>query len=116
MTRLVKGFRDLESYNVVFTALEKVETDEVKRRFVCPDVGGGKFQERLPAFFDEVFYMTITPDDQGVYRRVLLTNPASGYPAKDRSGRLALVENPNLAEIRAKILGGNSNGVNQSAA
>ena len=66
---------------------------------------GKKLKERLPAMFDEVFYMTMIIDAQGVATRTLCTSPISGYPAKDRSGRLAIMENPNLAEIEAKILG-----------
>lgn len=108
MFRLVKGFRDLRGYNVVFTALEATEVDEVKRRFIGPDVSGKKLKERLPAMFDEVFYMTLATDLEGNQRRALCTSPSTGYPAKDRSGRLAPLESPNLAEIKAKILGGQS--------
>jgi hypothetical protein len=49
--------------------------------------------------------MTAVTDEQGSPRRVFFTTATSGYPAKDRSGKLAAVENPDLAEIKAKILG-----------
>ena len=104
MTRLIKGFRDLTSYNVVFTALVSVDLDEVKRRFFSPDMPGQKLKERLPAWFDEVFHMDVVPDGDGGRKRVFYTGPHDNYPAKDRSGRLDYVEGPNLADIEAKIL------------
>jgi hypothetical protein len=108
MIRLVKGFRDLTSYNVVFTALETLDLDDMKRRIIAPDMPGKKLKERLPSMFDEVFYMSEIADEHGAPRRVLHTTAVSGYPAKDRSGKLAAIEEPNLAEIKAKILGAQS--------
>ncbi len=105
MTGLIKAFRDLTSYNVVFTCLESVEYDEVKRRHIGPDISGRQLKERLTSYFDEVFYMTSMPGANGDERRVLYTQPRPGQPGKDRSGRLDEIENPDLAHIKAKILG-----------
>ena len=108
MKRIIKSIRDLTSYNVVFTALETLELDDVKRRIIAPDMPGKKLKVRLPSMFDEVFYMAEAMDVNGVAKRVFHTSAMSGYPAKDRSGKLAAIEEPNLAEIKAKILGAQS--------
>ena len=105
MTALIKSFRDLTAYNVVFTSLETVEFDEVKRRFIAPDINGRQLKERLTSYFDEVFYMTTLPNEAGEEQRVFFTQPRPGLPGKDRSGRLDPVEHPNLAAVKAKILG-----------
>jgi hypothetical protein len=104
MTSMIKSFRDLAAYNVVFTCLETVDFDEVKRRFVGPDIQGRILKERLTSYFDEVFYMTSLPNEAGEEQRVFFTQPRPGLPGKDRSGKLAPVEHPNLAHIKAKIL------------
>lgn len=105
MTALIKSFRDLTNYNVVFTCLESVEFDEVKRRYIGPDIQGRQLKERLTSYFDEVFYMTAIPDGNGDDLRVFYTQPRQGQPGKDRSGKLSEIEQPDLAAIKAKILG-----------
>ena len=104
LTRLIKAFRDLAPYNVVFTSLETIEQDDVKRRFIAPDMPGKQLKERLTSFFDEVFYMTSIPNSEGKEQRVFFTGPYENQPGKDRSGKLALVEKPHLGHIKNKIL------------
>jgi hypothetical protein len=105
MTRLIKGFRSLEDYNVVFTALEAVEFDIEKKRYIAPDMPGVKLKSRLPGYFDEVFYMTTIVNEKGELQRVFYTAPYNGYPGKDRSGKLEFIEHPNLSYIKGKIFG-----------
>lgn len=104
MIRTIKSFRDLTDYNVVFTCLETVEKDDVNRRYAAPDVVGRGLKEKLPSFFDLVLYMKVVQDESGEDHRVLYAQPINEYPAKDRSGKLNVVEKPNLLEIRAKVL------------
>jgi len=104
MIRTVKDFRDLRPYNVVFTCLETIDKDDSNRRFASPDVVGKGLKEKLPSFFDEVFYMRLMQDAQGGEHRVLYTQPVNEYPAKDRSGKLATIEKPNLLSIKKRIL------------
>jgi hypothetical protein len=108
MTGLIKGFRDLRDYNVVFTSLEQVEKDDLNRRYVAPQVSGASLKDRLVSFFDEVFYYTFVKGADGADVRALLTQPYDRYPAKDRSGKLTLAETPDLGAIKKKIFeGGN---------
>jgi hypothetical protein len=104
MIKTIKSFRDLTDYNVVFTCLETIDKDESNRRFTAPDVVGRGLKEKLPSFFDEVFYMRLMQDEQGGEHRVLYTQPVNEYPAKDRSGKLDTIEAPNLLNIKNKIL------------
>jgi hypothetical protein len=106
MQLTVKGFRDLNDYSVVFTCLETIEKDQNNRRYPAPDVIGKVLKEKLPSFFDEVFYMALMVDDEGAEQRVLYTQPVNEFPAKDRSGKLNTIERPNLLYIKRKILNG----------
>lgn len=96
---LVKSFRDIPHYNVVFTALSSLDKDEAGNRYHGIDVVG-KTGELLPAFFDEVFYMNIVEDE-----RVLHCQKEERTVSKDRSGKLDKLEQPNLALIAKKIRG-----------
>jgi len=104
LTTLIKGFRDLHQYSVVFSCLPSVEKDEANRRFVGPAVSGASLKERLTSYFDEVFFMTSQKTDEGQEYRCFITQPYLRYPAKDRSGKLALIEKPDLANIKRKIM------------
>lgn len=107
MTTLIKGFRDATAFNVVFTALPLVDKDEHNRRFIGPNVTGNNLRQLLTSFFDEVFYYTNIPGDDGTEYRTFITGPYERYPGKDRSGRLNLFEPPDLLHIHRKILGDN---------
>ena len=97
---LVKTFRDLPGYHVVFTALEIEDKDENNRRYIRPDMQG-KTGKQLAAFFDEVFHYEIDADG----KRMLLTQPRENVVAKDRSGALCIHELPDLWKIVEKIRG-----------
>jgi phage nucleotide-binding protein len=99
---LVKNFRDLSFYNVVFTALEAESKDNDGIRFLHPQMQGKIGREQLAGFFDEVFYFHI--DKEG--KRKLLTEATERVQAKDRSGKLDRFEGPDLQKIANKINGG----------
>jgi len=101
MKSLVKTFRDLPYYNVVFTALSQTDKDENGQRFTGVNIVG-KLANDLPAYFDEVFYLHA---DRETGKRVLVTEKTDKLAAKDRSGKLVKLEEPNLAAIAAKIKG-----------
>jgi hypothetical protein len=106
MTILIKGFRDLQHYSVVFTCISVVEKDEINRRFYAPAVAGTQLQGRLTSFFDECLYMVTQKTEDGTEYRAFVTQPWERYPGKDRSGKLELIEKPDLAYVKSKILNG----------
>jgi phage nucleotide-binding protein len=105
MRAILKSFRDIPHYNVVMTCLESVEKDELGRRYIGFDIAG-KISNQLPAFFDEVFYYYIAKNEDGTDKRILLTQPTDSVIAKDRSGKLLQMEEPNLQNIINKITKG----------
>lgn len=105
MNRLVKGFRDLRDYHVIFTCLETVEKDDTGKRYMAASVKGRDLKEKLPSYFDEVFYLQVIPDASQNMVRQFLTHSLHELPAKDRSGKLDLVEPANILHIKYKILG-----------
>jgi len=106
MTSLVKAYRDLPMFNVVFTALHSEEKDDVNRRYIGPLLTGKALKEMIASWFDLVLYMVSLPDKEGKEQRCFITSPYTCWPGKDRSGKLAVVEAPHLGQIKAKILGG----------
>ena len=102
MTAIIKAYRDMTQYNVVFTCLETVDKDQNNVRYKAPMISGSGLKERLTSYFDEVLYMDRLTMDDGTQRVVFKTRELG--VAKDRSGRLAAVEEPSLLAIRDKIL------------
>lgn len=99
MMQMVKFFRDLEHYTVIFTCLEARLDDEVGQSQACPDVGGKKAKEHLLPAFDIVARMVVDQDGA----RKLVTKTTIKTQAKDRTGTLEGVEEPDLGKILAKI-------------
>lgn len=102
MRSLIKDWRDLPEYNVVFTALTETDKDEIGRRFQTVSLPG-KVAQQVPGYFDEVLYYHMYEDQDGNRVRKLITQPTDKVTAKDRSGKLELLEEPSLATISNKI-------------
>lgn len=95
---------------VIVGGLEE-KTDEYGRKTYLPLIEGSKAGKELPYIFDEVFTLTSLTDDNGQKYRAFICHQINewGFPAKDRSGALNLVEEPNLGKLLDKI----SKGVRQ---
>lgn len=102
MRSLIKTFRDLPYYSVVFTALLEDEKDENGRRIAGVSMVG-KIADQIAGFLDIVCLMTMVKNENGEFERKLITEPAESFVAKDRSGRLEKLEEPNLGLIAKKI-------------
>lgn len=83
------------------------KVDDFGRNIFVPQIEGSKAGLELPGIFDEVICMVPMKKEDGTpYRAFVCQNPNPwGYPAKDRSGRLAMVEEPHLGKLMAKISG-----------
>lgn len=105
MTACIRAFRDIPNKHVYFAAKQTRmpgETDELTR--FGPMMPSKALQENLPHFFDEVFAMCISPRQaDGSTYRYLRTQPDLNFFAKDRSGSLDEIEQPNLTSVINKI-------------
>lgn len=98
MVDLLKYFRDLQHYQVIFTALETA-TEVDGSLIYSPNVGGKKAKEAILPVFDEVFRM-IADNEK---KRFFITQPTAKTQAKDRSGALEPLEPADLGVILEKI-------------
>ena len=106
ITRLIKQFRDLEGKNVYMSAKLDRSKDEISGMTMFgPSMPGQKMGPSMPYLFDEVFNLRVLQTSEGVKYRALITQPDLQYVAKDRSGKLAAIEPPDLAKVFNKIHG-----------
>jgi ABC-type oligopeptide transport system ATPase subunit len=104
MTHLIKGFRDLAPYSVIFTCLNTFEKDGVEMRedFKLQMAG---IRDSVKAWIDIVLkYEVFTHEDKKF--RKLITDTTVSRLAKDRSGKLKPYEEANLSSIINKVLKG----------
>jgi len=97
MRSLVKLFRDLPLYNVIFTALAEWEKDDNGQRFQSIQMVG-KISQQLPAYFDEVWFLHVNDGE-----RILVTGKSDRLVAKDRSGACDQFEKADIGAIVKKI-------------
>lgn len=105
MTDIIRAFRDLPEKNVYFTAKCEKSQDESGRMLYAPAMPGAKLGQQLPYFFDEVLALRVEKDNEGVVQRALMCESDGLWQAKDRSGKLAAWEAPDLGAVIRKIGG-----------
>ena len=105
MADVIRAFRDLPGRHVLMTAKLEKATDEMGRILYSPSMPGAKTGQSLPYFFDEVLALRVEKDADGVSQRALMCDSDGLWIAKDRSGKLATWEAPDLGEIIRKIGG-----------
>ena len=97
--------------NVILVGGLDKKADEYKRTIWSPQVEGGKLKRELPGIVDSVLSMVEMKLEDGTPYRAFVCQTLNqwGYPAKDRSGRLDLIEEPHLGKLIAKMKGGQRN-------
>ena len=105
MADIIRAFRDLPKHVYMSAKLEKAQ-DEMGRILYSPSMPGNKTGQQLPYFFDEVLALRVERDAEGNTQRALMTDSDGLWVAKDRSGKLAPWEQPDLGAIITKITGG----------
>lgn len=90
--------------NIWLVGILDEKYDEFNRRFYTPQIEGSKTGLELPGIVDQVITMAEIGDDGSTYRAFInqIINPY-GFPAKDRSGKLAMIEEPHLGKLMNKI-------------
>jgi phage nucleotide-binding protein len=102
MIDVLKFFRDLDHYNVLFIALEdRIDEEDTGRSYFYPSIGGKKAKEFLLPCFDEVYRLIVNEEKQ----RVLITTETAKTQAKNRLGGLNEVEPADLGVIYKKLKG-----------
>lgn len=93
--------------NVWFVGILNEALDDFNRRVFSLQIDGSKTGLELPGIVDEVVTLAEVKGDDGVSYRAFVCHTLNtwGYPAKDRSGRLDAVEEPNLGRLMEKIAG-----------
>jgi hypothetical protein len=94
--------------SIIVVGILNEELDDLKRKTFVPQIDGAKTGNELPGIFDEVLTLqTLDGADKVPYRAFVChqTNPW-GFPAKDRSGTLDMIEPPDLGALLLKIKNG----------
>jgi hypothetical protein len=93
--------------NVVFVAILDERLDDFNRRVFEPQIEGSKTGLQMPGIVDEVVTLAEIKAEDGSSYRAFVTHTLNpfGFPAKDRSGRLDLLEPPDLGALIAKCAG-----------
>ena len=102
---IFRMFRDLDMH-VVFICKAKISNSDGVEMYRA-SFPGQALVEKVPYLFDELLALRIMDgeDEDGGYR-YLQTQPSFNWDAKDRSGTLEDMEEPNLTKIFKKILKG----------
>ncbi len=93
--------------NVWFVGILDQKLDDFNRKIFVPQIDGSKTGLELPGIVDQVITMTDITDEDGAPQRGFVCHTLNpwGFPAKDRSGRLDMVEPPHLGKLMDKIRG-----------
>lgn len=93
--------------NVWVVGILDKKTDDFNRVYYEIQIDGSKTGLELPGIFDQIITMAEIKTQDGSSFRAFVNHTMNpyGYPAKDRSGRLDLLEEPHLGRLMAKIKG-----------
>lgn len=91
--------------NIWFVGILDEKLDDFNRRVFQPQIDGSKTGLELPGIVDQVVTMAELRDGENKPYRAFVCQTLNpfGFPAKDRSGRLDMVEEPHLGRLMAKI-------------
>jgi len=104
ISEMIRKFRDLNK-TTYFIAKSETYENPAGMQSLRPSMPGKKLTNDLDFFFDELLCLRINEDDEDNTYRYLQTQPTSTVDAKDRSGKLNKVEQPNLKQLFKKLKG-----------
>lgn len=93
--------------NIWLVGILDEKLDDYNRKVFTPQIDGSKTGLELPGIVDQVITMSEMQADGGTFYRAFINHTINpfGFPAKDRSGRLELMEEPHLGRLMQKING-----------
>jgi hypothetical protein len=91
--------------SIIVVGILDSEKDELGRLVHTPQVEGSATARELPGIFDQMITLNNFSQEDGTLYRGLVCQQQNqwNYPAKDRSGRLELLEPPHLGRLIEKI-------------
>ncbi len=96
--------------NVVFVAILDERIDDFNRKVFVAQIEGSKTALELPGIVDQVVTFSELKTEDGTSYRAFICQTVNpwGFPAKDRSGHLDVVEEPDLLKLIRKCAGANN--------
>lgn len=106
MVSMIRDFRDMPLNFIVTALCDSIEDQETGATRLGPLLQG-KLKETVDGYFDEVFYLTgkeaKNPEGKAEIKRYLVTQGSNRFRAKDRSGMLPLMVEPDFCKIHDAI-------------
>lgn len=104
MIAFITQLQHVQGKNVIFTCAMEQAKDDFGRLTWEPHIEGAATGRALPGIVDEVISYTLLDFGEGGPVRAFVTQKDNefGLPAKDRSGRLEAIEEPDLGKLIAK--------------
>lgn len=104
MVRWLTTIQHIKDKSTIVVCILNEETDDLRRVTYSLQIDGGKAKAELPGIFDNIMTLTRFQNSEGAEFRALVCRGVNdwGYPAKDRSGALDMVEKPDLMHVIMK--------------
>lgn len=108
MISFLTQLQHTQGKNIVLVGILDHIKDDFGRFTWEPQIDGSKTGREFPGIVDEVISMAEmkTPEGESYRAFVCQTLNPHGYPAKDRSGRLDVIEEPHLGKLMDKMRAG----------
>jgi AAA domain-containing protein len=92
--------------NVIFVGILEKEIDEFKQVHWDLQIDGAKTGKELPGIVDQIITLQFIDFGDGKPVRAFVCDQPNQwfYPAKDRAGKLDMIEEPHLGRLLAKIV------------
>ena len=98
---LIRQFRDMKGRNIALLCWEQLIEQGMSKK-ACPVIPSEKLLAALPYFWDLVLHHHHGRTQTGVVYQAFHTKDCDWWTAKDRSGQLDEIEEPNLGKLFLK--------------
>ena len=105
MMAWLNQFQHIRDKDIIIVGTLGQYLDDFNRPNWLPQCEGTKTASEIPGIVDEVISMVGIKQEDGTEKRSFVCHTLNPwrYPAKDRSGRLSMVEEPHLGKLITKI-------------
>ncbi len=105
MMAWLNQFQHIPQKDVILVGILEQRLDDFNRPLWVPQCEGSKTANEIPGVLDEVISMVAMKAEDAPDKRAFVCQTLNpwGYPAKDRSGRLEMVEEAHLGKLLKKI-------------